>query len=107
MFPVSRAATVPQVRTRGGRERICMESPPPSDVTRLLERMNDGDRRATSELFHAVYEDLRHRARAYMATERLNHTLQATALVNEAFLKIVGRPTGTAAGASPWRGREH
>ena len=62
-----------------------------SDVTLILDRINRGDARAADELLPLVYKELRARARAYMSQERAGHTLQATALVHEAFAKMVGR----------------
>jgi RNA polymerase sigma factor (TIGR02999 family) len=60
-----------------------------SDVTFILQRLNDGDQRAMDELIPLVYDDLRERARLYMARRRGGHTLQPTALVHEAFAKLV------------------
>jgi RNA polymerase sigma factor (TIGR02999 family) len=58
--------------------------------TRLLEDAQRGDRQAADALFPAVYETLRGLARQQMGGERKNHTLQATALVHEAYVKLVG-----------------
>lgn len=75
--------------------------PSPERVTRLLERLEEGDRHAVDPLFRLVYDDLRRLARAAMARESPGHTLQATALVNEAWLKLAaGRPPAAS-------GREH
>jgi RNA polymerase sigma factor (TIGR02999 family) len=60
-----------------------------SEVTRLLQAIERGDSRATEELLPVVYEELRRLARAHMANERSEHTLQATALVHEAYLRLV------------------
>lgn len=60
-------------------------------VTRLLAAWSGGDRHALDELVPLVMEDMRALARAYMARESPGHTLQPTALVNEAFLRLVGR----------------
>ncbi len=59
-----------------------------SDVTRLLEAMQHGDARAGEELLPLVYAELRQLARAKMAREQPGHTLQATALVHEAWLRL-------------------
>ncbi len=59
------------------------------DVTLLLTRVNAGDPSAPGRLLELVYEDLRHLASAYMRDERDDHTLQATALVHEAYLRMV------------------
>ena len=61
-----------------------------TDVTRLLEAANRGDRQAAAELLPLVYEELRELAAARMAEERPGQTLQATALVHEAYLRLVG-----------------
>jgi RNA polymerase sigma factor (TIGR02999 family) len=60
------------------------------DVTALLERWHAGDGAARDQVFAAVYGELRAVARRQMASERAGHTLQATALVNEALLKLIG-----------------
>ena len=59
------------------------------DVTVLLTRASAGDQSAPGKLLELVYEDLRRLAGAYMQDERANHTLQATALVHEAYLRMV------------------
>jgi|SRR6516225_8887415 RNA polymerase sigma factor (TIGR02999 family) len=61
----------------------------PAQVTRLLLAWNQGDDAALDELLPIVYAELRRLARSYMARERLGHTLQATALINEAYLRLV------------------
>src|SRR5438270_13971912 len=61
-----------------------------SDVTRLLEAAADGDRRAAADLLPLVYDELRKLAAARMAAESPGHTLDATALVHEAYLRLVG-----------------
>ena len=63
--------------------------PDPSDVTILLERINDGDGKAPEELLPLVYGELRKLAQGYMNRERSDHTLQATALVHEAYIRLV------------------
>ena len=60
-----------------------------SDVTRLLERAHQGDRAAAEELLPLVYEELRTLAAQRMAQEAAGQTLQPTALVHEAWLKLV------------------
>ena len=59
------------------------------DITELLHAWAAGDRRALDELMPLVYADLRRRAAAYMRRERRNHTLEPTALVHEAYVKLV------------------
>lgn len=60
-----------------------------SDVTRLLEQIERGDPSATSRLFPLVYDELRRLASAQLAREKPGHTLQATALVHEAYVRLV------------------
>ena len=59
------------------------------DITALLKRFQTGDEDAQSKLIGAVYHELRVMAARYMSRERPGHTLQATALVNEAYLRLV------------------
>jgi RNA polymerase sigma factor (TIGR02999 family) len=61
-----------------------------SEVTRLLDAAAAGDRRAASDLLPLVYDELRKLAAARMAAEAPGHTLDATALVHEAYLRLVG-----------------
>lgn len=60
-----------------------------AEITRLLKAWGRGDSAALDRLIPLVYEHLRRMARSYMRHERVGHTLQATALVNEAFLRLV------------------
>jgi RNA polymerase sigma-70 factor, ECF subfamily len=60
------------------------------EVTRLLRAMHDGDSNAAESLLPLVYAELHRIAAAYMRRERDGHTLQATALINEAYLRLVG-----------------
>lgn len=60
-----------------------------SDVTQILNQIESGDRQAAKELLPMVYEELRKLAAARMANERSDHTLQATALVHEAYVRMV------------------
>lgn len=64
--------------------------PVPGEVTRLLKAMHDGDSAAAEDLLPLVYAELHRIAAAYMRRERDGHTLQATALINEAYLRLVG-----------------
>src|SRR5438876_5026632 len=61
-----------------------------SDVTRLLDAAATGDRKAAADLLPLVYDELRKLAAARMAAEAQGHTLDATALVHEAYLRLVG-----------------
>lgn len=60
------------------------------DVSRILERMEDGEPAAAQELLPLVYAELRKLAAGHMANESPGHTLDATALVHEAYLRLVG-----------------
>jgi len=73
-----------------------------SDVTRLLDAIGQGDRQASAELLPLVYDELRRLAAEKMAHERPGQTLQATALVHEAYLRLVD-----VARRSQWDGRGH
>jgi RNA polymerase sigma factor (TIGR02999 family) len=72
-----------------------------SDVTQLLHAASEGDPRAAAELLPLVYDELRRLAAHRLAGERNGHTLQPTALVHEAWLKISGNDQRT------WQGRQH
>jgi RNA polymerase sigma factor (TIGR02999 family) len=61
----------------------------PDEITQLLLSWNKGDERALDELTPLVYGELRRLARAYMGRERQNHTLQTSALINEAYLRLI------------------
>ena len=67
-----------------------------SDVTRILSQIESGDPLAAEQLFPLVYEELRKLAAQHMANEKPGQTLQATALVHEAFVRIVGQDGATA-----------
>ncbi len=72
-----------------------------AEVTLILQAIDAGDSEATAKLLPLVYEELRRLARARMSNERVEHTLQPTALVHEAYLRLVG-------GANPrWNNRGH
>ena len=62
-----------------------------SEVTQILERVEQGDPKAAEELLPLVYEELRKLAAVRMANEKAGQTLQPTALVHEAWLKIAGK----------------
>ncbi len=66
-------------------------TPEPGEVTRLLKRWTEGDVTAIDALWPLVHEELRRLARRQLARERGNHTLQRTALVNEAFIRLSGQ----------------
>jgi RNA polymerase sigma-70 factor, ECF subfamily len=58
-------------------------------ITQLLVRWGDGDQRALEELMPLVYDELHQLARSYLRRERADHTLQPTALVHEAYLRLI------------------
>ena len=60
-----------------------------SDVTQILSAIEQGDQKASEQLLPLVYEELRKLAAHRMAQENPDHTLQATALVHEAYLRLV------------------
>ena len=66
-------------------------APPAGVVTGLLRAWSQGDLEARERLMPLVYEELRRRAAAYLRRERKDHTLQPTALVHEAYLRLVGQ----------------
>jgi RNA polymerase sigma factor (TIGR02999 family) len=72
-----------------------------SDVTRILDRAQQGDPAAAGELLPLVYEELRRLAAAKLAQEKPGQTLQATALVHEAWLRLAGN------GEQSWNSRGH
>ena len=69
-------------------------------VTLLLKAMKNGDESAAGKLLPLVYDELHRLARSYMQRERPDHTLQPTALINEAYLRL-------ARGSVDWHGRQH
>lgn len=71
------------------------------NVTRLLGKWADGDQEALQELTPLVYAELRHLAASYLRGERPDHTLQPTALVHEAYVRLVGQRNPS------WRSRSH
>ena len=75
---------------------------PMTDVTRILAEVERGDPHAAEALLPLVYEELRSLAAARMAAEMPGQTLQATALVHEAYARLVGGDPG-----QPWNSRGH
>jgi len=71
------------------------------EITRLLTELKGGNREAQAELIPLVYQELRRVARNYMRGEKAGHTLQPTALVNEAYLRLVDGPP------IDWQNRAH
>ncbi len=78
-----------------------MTSPSPHEVTKLLIDWSNGDESALNRLTPLVYDELRGLAHYYMRREREGHTLQTTALVNEAYLRLVDQKTAR------WQNRSH
>lgn len=74
---------------------------PPREVTQLLGELAAGDSTAAGRLMPLVYDELRRLAAAYFDNERADHTLQPTALLHEAFLRLVDEPD------SRWESRAH
>jgi len=73
----------------------------PEEVTVLLKAMSAGDENAPEKLLPIIYDDLRRLAGAYLQNERAEHTLQATALVHEAYIRLVDWQNVT------WQNRAH
>lgn len=76
----------------------------PSQITLLLQNVADGHDGAEGALLQQVYSQLRAIAQNFVSDERPGHTLQATALVHEAYLRMLGDETGNAV---EWRNRRH
>ena len=73
----------------------------PAEVTELLRRWSGGDVAARESLVPLVYDELRRLARYYLASQRSDHTLQSTAIVHEAYLRLAGRDN------VHWENRSH
>jgi RNA polymerase sigma-70 factor, ECF subfamily len=78
-----------------------MERPSPKDLTRLLVDWSKGDPQALGQLMPIVYDELRSLAGRYLRRERSDHTLQPTALVNEAYLRLIDQHSVR------WQNRAH
>ena len=76
-----------------------MNTLPSSQVTQLLVNWGNGDQQSLDALMPVVYDELRRQARRYLRRERPDHTLQSTALVNEAYLRLVDQRSAN------WRNR--
>ncbi len=75
--------------------------PPTTGVTLLLKRYSNGDQEALVDLIPQIYDELRRLASSYLRAERLDHTLQTTALVHEAYLRLVDQKQ------VEWNNRNH
>ena len=73
----------------------------PEEITQLLIAWNQGDQQARDELAPLVYDELRRIARSYLRRERRDHTLQPTALVNEAYIRLIDQSRVN------WQNRAH
>src|SRR5436190_7545640 len=81
-----------------------------TDVTQVLNAIEQGDPHAAGQLLPLVYDELRRLAAQKLAQEKPGQTLQPTALVHEAYLRLVGEPAASAAGSrsgQSWDGRGH
>ncbi|MEQ1828760.1 MAG: ECF-type sigma factor [Pirellula sp.] len=78
------------------------ESQPVKDLSNLLSAAASGDPMATKELFPLVYEELKALARKRVAREKIGNSLNATALVHEAYMRLVGNE-----GRQNWQNRGH
>lgn len=77
-----------------------MSVPDPQQITQLLLAWGQGDESARDRLIPMIYDELRRLARKHLRRERPGHTLQTSALVNEAYLKMAGQQVS-------WQGRAH
>lgn len=77
------------------------EPPPKGEISELLQAWSKGEPGAADEIMPLVYGELRRQARRYLRRERANHTLQSTALVHEAYIRLVGQRDVT------WQNRAH
>jgi RNA polymerase sigma factor (TIGR02999 family) len=95
-----------EVRPRSLHRNLFLTVYPPfrpmTDVTRILSAIEEGDPQAADQLLPLVYEELRKLAAQKMAQEKPGQTLQATALVHEAYVRLVSSPT-----EQPWNSRGH
>jgi RNA polymerase sigma-70 factor (ECF subfamily) len=78
-----------------------MSEPLPLEITQILQDWNDGNEDAKERLLPFVYDELKRQARILMSRERANHTLQPTALVHEAFLRLAEQS------GIDWKNRGH
>jgi RNA polymerase sigma factor (TIGR02999 family) len=74
---------------------------PQHEITQLLAQWREGNQSALDELYPLVYDELHRLARRYMSRERKGHTLQTTALINEAYVRLVDQKN------VPWANRSH
>jgi RNA polymerase sigma factor (TIGR02999 family) len=94
-------AAIPPRRWQGNDTSLVMSDPVMSEVTRILSALERGEAQAAEELLPLVYDELRRLAQWQMSREAPGQTLQATALVHEAWLRLVGDNT------PQWENRRH
>ena len=92
----------PDTQLNPPNREVEVRTPSPHEVTGLLDAWSQGDKAALDKLTPLVYEDLRRRAHGYMKRQSPDHTLQTTALVNEAYFKLVSQDH-----PPHWRNRAH
>jgi RNA polymerase sigma factor (TIGR02999 family) len=92
----------PRAALAAARNRIMSKPHPPGDLAATLEAISRGDAQAASQLLATLYDELRRLARQKLAREAPGQTLDATALVHEAYLRLVGKDP-----VQPWDGRRH
>jgi RNA polymerase sigma factor (TIGR02999 family) len=95
---IIRASRLPQTRPLTGRPAVSESA---ANVTQLLRAAASGERRDLDALMHAIYDDLRRLAISHVQSERADHTLQPTALVHEAYLKLIDQHN------TDWKDRAH
>jgi RNA polymerase sigma factor (TIGR02999 family) len=78
-------------RWSGLLREVAMAEPPPDEVSQLLRAWNNGDQAALSRLMPLVYDELRRMAKRYVGRHQPGRTLQTTALIHEAYLRLVGQ----------------
>lgn len=80
---------------------LCLSLMTEKPITKLLQELRNGDRQTMDEILPLVYDELRRLAKNYLSRERSNHTLQPTALVHEAYLRLLGQKE------IEWQNRAH
>ena len=73
----------------------------PHEISRILQEWSDGEADVSERLMPLIYDELRRQASRYMRRERIGHTLQTTALIHEAYLKLIDKPDVN------WQNRAH
>ena len=80
---------------------MAINQPASQSITKMLRQWNDGNGEALDTLLPLVYDELHRQAKRYMRRERANHTLQTSALINEAYLKLIDQRE------TKWESRTH